>query len=96
MKQRQPEDRWPLGSPGEWLAEGHVTCAVQCTSRKCDRYSVDIRLDTLPRDLSWTVLGPRMVCRQCGTVGSVNIVPTWHDRAFQAKALVAHNRSQQK
>ena len=81
---RRPESRWPLGSPGEWIADGHVTCSVQCTSRKCNRSFVDIRLETLPPDLPWTDLGPRMACRQCGTVGAVTVVPVrpwitvWH------------------
>jgi hypothetical protein len=86
--QRQLESRWPLGTPGERIAEGHFTCAVQCTSRKCSRNSIDIRLETLPTDLPWTVLGPRMACRQCGTVGAVNVVPNWYDRAFQTMPLV--------
>ena len=92
MRQRQADNRWPLGSPGEWLAEGHVTCAVRCTSRKCNHYSVDIKLDTLPLDKQWSVLGPRMACSQCRTVGSVNVIPNWHDRAFEVKPLVASKK----
>lgn len=36
---------------GEWIAERHVTCSVQCCSRKCNRSFVDIRLDTLPQNI---------------------------------------------
>jgi hypothetical protein len=36
---------------------------------------VDVRLDTLPRDLPWSTIGRRLVCK----AGSVNIVPNWHD-----------------
>ena len=42
------------------------------------------RLDTLPQDLPWSTIGPRLVCSECGTAGSVNIVPNWHDRAGHA------------
>jgi hypothetical protein len=40
---------YPPGSPAEWLAEGYVTCNIQCHGG-CDRL-VDVRLDTLPQDL---------------------------------------------
>jgi hypothetical protein len=42
---------------------------------------VDVRLDTLPQDLPWSTIGRRLVCKECGVEGSVNIVPNWHDRA---------------
>jgi hypothetical protein len=34
---------------------------------------------TLPQDLPWSTIGSRLVCKQCGAAGSVNIVPNWHD-----------------
>jgi hypothetical protein len=54
-------EKYPLGSPAEWIAEGHVTCNIQC-SAKCDRRMVDVRLDTLPQDLPWSTIGrpPRL------------------------------------
>jgi len=57
------------------MADGHVTCNIQCSAGKCDRRMVDVRLDTLPRDLPWSTIGRRLVCK----AGSVNIVPNWHD-----------------
>jgi hypothetical protein len=69
------------GGPAEWLADGHVTCSVQCLSGECDRRMVDVRLDTLPQDQPWSRVGWCFVCKQCGAAGSVNIVPNWHDRA---------------
>jgi hypothetical protein len=48
---------------------------------KCDRRMVDIRLDPLPQNQPWSVVGRRFVCKQCGVAGSVHIVPNWHDRA---------------
>jgi hypothetical protein len=41
---------------------------------------VDVRLDTLPQNLPWSTIGARLVFKQCGTAGSVNIVPNWYDR----------------
>jgi hypothetical protein len=41
-------------------------------------------LDTLPQDLPWSKIGRRMVCKECGVEGSVNIVPNWHDRTAAA------------
>ena len=49
---------------------------------------VDVRLDTLPQDLPWSMIARRLACKECGTAGSVNIVPNWHDRAFHSKILV--------
>jgi hypothetical protein len=37
----------PPGSPAEWLADGHVTCNIQCSGGTCNRRMVDVRLDTL-------------------------------------------------
>ena len=42
----------PTWRPGRWIADGHVTCNIQCSSGQCDRRMVDVRLDTtLPQDL---------------------------------------------
>jgi hypothetical protein len=35
--------------------------------------------DTLPQDLPWSTIGRRIVCKECGSAGSVNIVPNWRD-----------------
>lgn len=83
-------DGFPLGTPGQWIAEGHVTCNVQCSARKCSRRAIDVRLDTLPQELPWSAIARRLVCKECATAGSVNIVPNWHDRAFHPKPLVPH------
>ncbi|MET4538123.1 hypothetical protein ABIB86_008670, partial [Bradyrhizobium sp. JR1.7] len=32
------------GSPAEWLADGRLTCGIQCLNGSCDR-GVDVRLD---------------------------------------------------
>jgi hypothetical protein len=40
---------------------------------------VDVRLDALPQDQPWSVVGWRFICKECGTAGSVNITPNWHD-----------------
>jgi hypothetical protein len=73
-------DGFPLGTPGSWIAEGHVTCSIQCSARTCNRrHSVDLQLVTLPQDLPWSAIARRLVCKECGTGGSVNIVPNWHD-----------------
>ena len=81
-----PRLRWtgkyPPGSPVEWLADGPVTCSIQCSGGNCDRHMVDVRLDTLPRHLPLATIGRRLVCKQCGVAGSVHIVPDWHDRAL--------------
>jgi hypothetical protein len=68
------------------VADGHVTCNIQCLNGRCDR-RVDVRLDTLPQDQPWARVGLRLVCSACGAAGSVHIVPNWHDqsRASQAK-----------
>src|SRR5689334_14550053 len=42
--------------PSEWLADGQMTCNVQCLKGHCDR-RVDVRLDTLPRDQHWSRVG---------------------------------------
>src|SRR5437879_1448885 len=78
--QRKPghmSGNYPPGSPAKWLADGHVTCNIQCHGG-CDRM-VDVRLETLPQDLPWSTIGWRLVCKECGTAGSVNIAPNWHD-----------------
>jgi hypothetical protein len=54
-------------------------CNIQCSGVKCDRRVVDVRLDTLPQNLPWPTIGWRLVCKECGTAGSVDIVPNWHD-----------------
>ena len=83
MVERRRSSHWtgkyPPGGPAEWLAHGHVTCCVHCLSGEFDRRMVDVRLDTLPQDLPWSVVGWRFVCKQCGAAGSVNITPNWHD-----------------
>ena len=81
---------YPPGSPAEWLADGHVTCNIQCRGG-CDRI-VDVRLDTLPlRDeLPWSKIGWRLVCSECGATGSVNIVPNWHDKVGHAVPFTRH------
>jgi hypothetical protein len=70
----------------------HVNCNIQYSGRKCDRRMrmVDVRLDTLPQDQRWSVVGRRLVCKDCGVAGSVNIVPNWHDRAGQAVPFTKH------
>ena len=57
----------------------HVTCCVQCLSGECSKRTVDVRLDTLPQDQPWSVVGWCFVCEACGYAGSVNITPNWHD-----------------
>jgi hypothetical protein len=44
-------DNFPLGTPAQWIAVGHVTCNIQCSARTCARPMVDVRLETLPQDL---------------------------------------------
>jgi hypothetical protein len=73
-------EKYPPGGPAEWLADGHVTCNIQCSGGNCDRRMVDVRLATLPHGLRWSTIVRRLVCKECGTAGSVNIVPNWHDR----------------
>jgi hypothetical protein len=51
---------YPPGSPAEWIADGHVTCDIQCHGG-CDRL-VDVRLETLPQDL--LVADRRSICLQ--------------------------------
>jgi hypothetical protein len=82
-------DKYPLRTPAKWIADGHVTCNIQC-SAKCDRRMVDVRLDTLPQDLPWSAIARRLVCKECGTAGSVNIVPNWHDRTAAAVPFTRH------
>jgi hypothetical protein len=82
-------NRYPLGTPAKWIADGHVTCNIQC-SAKCDRRMVDVRLDSLPPDLPWATIARRLVCKECGTSGSVNIVPNWHDRVGNAVPFTRH------
>src|SRR6266487_7139416 len=40
---------------------------------------VDVGLDALREDQPWSRMNWRLVCRQSGLAGSVNIVPNWHD-----------------
>jgi hypothetical protein len=84
MTQRRRYNEWsgkyPPGSPAEWIAEGHVTCNVHCLSGRCNKRMVNVRLDTLPQDQPWSIVGWRFMCKQCGTAGLVNITPNWHDR----------------
>jgi hypothetical protein len=82
-------DKYPLGSPAKWIADGHVTCNIQC-SAKCDRRMVDVGLDALPQDLPWSRIGRRLVCKECGVKGSVHIVPNWHDRIGSAVPFTRH------
>jgi hypothetical protein len=70
-------------SPAEWLAEGHVTCWIQCLNGDC-KYQADVRLDTVPQDRPWSRIGPNLLCTECGAPGAVNIVPNWHDREGHA------------
>jgi len=60
------------------MTDGHFICCVQCLSGECDRRMVDVRLDSLPQDQPWSVVGWRFVCKAC-YAGSVNITPNWHD-----------------
>lgn len=60
-------------------ASRHILRPMQCLGGKCDRRLVDVRLDTLPQDQPWSVAGRRFVCKECGTAGSMNITPNWHD-----------------
>jgi hypothetical protein len=87
VRTRKKPGRWsgsyPRGSPAEWLADGHVTCNIQCLNGHC-RHVVDVRLDTLPQDQPWSRVGRNMICTECGAPGAVNIVPNWHDMAGRA------------
>jgi hypothetical protein len=83
-------DKYSLGSPAEWIADGHVTCNIQCSGAKCDRRLVDVRLDTLPQALPWSTISRRLVCKECGVKGSVHIVPNWHDRIGSAGPFTRH------
>jgi hypothetical protein len=83
-------DKFPLGTPASWSADGHVTCNIQCSARTCDRRMVDVPLNTLPQDLPWSAIARRLVCKECGTAGSVNIVPNWHDRVAAAVTFTKH------
>jgi hypothetical protein len=71
--------KYPPRSPAEWVADGQVTCCVQCLSGECRQRMVDVRLDTLPQDQPWSVVGWRFVCKACGYAVSVNITPNWND-----------------
>ena len=75
--QRRRYTQWagnyPPGSPSDWLADGHVTCTVHCLNGRCSKRMVDVRLDPLPHDQPWSVVGWRFVCKACGAAGSVNI-----------------------
>jgi hypothetical protein len=90
QRRARSKDGYPLGTPATWLADGHVTCNIQCSGGKCDRRMVDVRLDTLPQNLPWSTIGRRLVCKECGTAGSVNIVPNWHDRTGAAVPFTKH------
>jgi hypothetical protein len=41
--------KFPPAGPADWIADGHVTCNIQCSGGKCDRRMVDVRLDTRPQ-----------------------------------------------
>jgi hypothetical protein len=82
--------QFPAWHPGEMDRRRHVTCNIQCSGGKCDRRMVDVRLETLPQDLPWSMIARRLVCKQCGTAGSVNIVPNWHDRNGAAVPFSKH------
>jgi hypothetical protein len=79
--------KYPPGGPADWIADGHVTCNIQC---RCDRRMVDVRLDTLPQDQPWSVVGRRLVCKKCGVEVLVHIVPNWHDRIGKAVPFTRH------
>ena len=81
---------YPPGSPAKWIADGHVTCNIQCHGG-CDGI-VNVRLDTLPQGLAWSTIGWRLVCKECGTAGSVHIVPNWHDRDGHAVPFTRHRK----
>jgi hypothetical protein len=51
---------------------------------------VDVRLDALPQDLPWSTIGRRLTCKECGTAGSVNIVPNWHDMTKHVLPFTRH------
>jgi hypothetical protein len=87
MGRQRRYTRWagnyPPESPAEWIAEGHVTCNIQCLNADCKRM-VDVSLDTLPQDRPWSRIGWCLLCTECGASGSVHIVPNWHDRKGHA------------
>jgi hypothetical protein len=58
---------------------GTLHAAFNASGGECDRRMVDVRLDALPQDQPWSLVGWRLVCKQCGTADSVNITPNWHD-----------------
>ena len=81
---------FPLGTPAQRIAEGHVTCNIQCSARRCARRMVDVRLDTLPQDLPWSMIARRLVCKEWGQQVLWNIVPNWHDRVASAIPFTKH------
>jgi hypothetical protein len=87
IRTRKTPRRWsghyPPRSPAEWLAEGRVTCSIQCLNGDC-MHQADVRLDTLPQDQPWSRVGRNLICVECGAPGAVNIVPNWHDRQGHA------------
>jgi len=54
---------------------------------------VDVRLDSLPQDQPWSVVGWCFVCKVCGYAGSVNITPNWHDMQSHAAPFTAQWRT---
>ena len=54
----------------------------------------DVRLNTLPQDLSWSKIGSRLVCKECGVAGSVHIVPNWHDISRAPAKEIGNNAPQ--
>jgi hypothetical protein len=60
-QRKRSTDEYPLGPPAKWIADGHVTCNIQCSGGQCDRRMADVRLDTLPEDLPWSKIGRRPV-----------------------------------
>ena len=81
---------YPPGSPAEWLADGHVTAAssVRAVSAITAWSTSDWTL--LPQDLTWSSIGRRLLCKECGAAGSVHIVPNWHDRDGHAVPFTKH------
>jgi hypothetical protein len=60
--QKPRTSKFPLDSPAEWIADGHVTCNIQCSGGKCHQRMVNVRLDTLPQNLPWSQIGRRQSC----------------------------------
>jgi|GEM_PF-5972409 len=72
--------RYPISSPGAWMADGHRTAHVRCTW--CGHQVNSLRLDQLPPDWPWRRVCRAMLCTECGTPGCVHVVPNWHDNSL--------------